>query len=144
MYSSVQATSRYFSAFFFPGLGVRGPTRSGVSSQLTAYARVIRARIRWCTPASRPAARASRPCTNPTEGAAPVNDASNATQRSAGMKCTTIRYTTNACSSGPYPTGPDRAPSGRLAVCTRPHPQRTECWSYWMMVTVTCGMSCCW
>ena len=35
------ATSRYRSAFFFPASGRLGPTRSGVSSQLTAYASVI-------------------------------------------------------------------------------------------------------
>ena len=54
------------------------------------------------------------PCTNPTEGAAPVNDSSSATTRCAGMNCTTIRYTAKACRFGPYPTGPDRAPSGRV------------------------------
>jgi hypothetical protein len=46
---------------------------------------VIRVRIRWCTAASSVAARA------PTDGAEPVNDSSSATQRCAGMKCTTIR-----------------------------------------------------
>jgi hypothetical protein len=36
------------------------------------------------------------------------------------MKCTTINYTAKAARLGPYPTGPDRAPSGRFAVWTFP------------------------
>ena len=60
------------------------------------------------------------------------------------MNCTTIKYTAKACRFGPYPTGPARAPSGRIAVCTAPQPQRTACWSYWVTVTLTCGISCCW
>ena len=43
----MHATSRYRSAFFFPAGAVFGPTRRGVSSQHTAYAPVISARIRW-------------------------------------------------------------------------------------------------
>ena len=87
----MQATSRYRSAFFFPAGAFFGPTRSGVSSQHTAYARVISVRIRWWTSASSPAARLIMPWTNPTEGAVPVSDSSSATTRCAGMKCTTIR-----------------------------------------------------
>ena len=84
------------------------------------------------------------PCTNPTDGAVPVSDASNATTRCAGTKCTTIRYTANAARWGPYPTGPERAPAGRAAVCSLPQPHTTWCWSYWMTLTATCGISCCW
>ncbi len=103
VHNSVQATSRYFSAFFRPGRGVLDPTRSGVSSQQTAYANVISVRIRWSTSSSSPAARVSMPCTNPTDGAAPVSDSNNCTQRCAGTKCTTMRYTAHACRFGPYP-----------------------------------------
>src|SRR5215207_7808709 len=123
--------------------GLLGPTFSGVSSQLTAYATVIRARIRASTSASSPAARSSMPCTNPTLGLAPVNDSSNSTQRCAGTNCATIRYTAKACRFGPYPTAPDRAPAGRSAVWTRPQPHRTTCWSYWVTLTDTSGISCC-
>ena len=105
-----------------PAGGCLGPTRSGVSSQHTACARVISARIRWWVSVSSPAARLIMPCTNPTEGAVPVSDSSSATTRCAGMKCTTIRYTANAARLGPYPTGPDRAPSGRWAVWSFPQP----------------------
>ena len=83
------------------------------------------------------------PCTNPTLGAAPVSDSKNSTHRAAGTKCITIRYTANACRFGPYPTGPGRAPSGRVAVWVAPQPQRTWCWSYWMTVTDTRGISWC-
>src|SRR2546423_8051489 len=62
----------------------------------------------------------------------------------AGTKCTTIRYTANAARLGPYPTGPDRAPSGRCAVWTFPQPHCTWCWSYCVTFTATCGTSCCW
>ena len=55
-------------ALLLAGLGVRGPTFSTVSSQHTAYARVIRVRIRWSAASSSAAVRASMPCTNPTDG----------------------------------------------------------------------------
>lgn len=45
---------------------------------------------------------------------------------------------------GPYPTRPARAPAGRVAVWISPRPHCTWCWSNWMTVTDTCGMSCCW
>jgi hypothetical protein len=86
----------------------------------------------------------SMPCTNPALGVAPVSDSSRSTQRATGMNCTTIKYTAKACRFGPYPTGPARAPRGRAAVCTVPQSQRTACWSYWVIVTLTCGISCCW
>ncbi len=104
---------------------------------------MISARIRWWVASSSPAARAIMPCTNPTDGRAPVSDSSSATTRCAGMKCTTITYTAKACRFGPYPTGPTRAPSGRVAVCTFPQPHATWCWSYWVIRTLTCGISCC-
>ncbi|MGH3932647.1 MAG: hypothetical protein ACRDTF_22040 [Pseudonocardiaceae bacterium] len=69
---------------------------------------------------SSPAARVSMPCTNPTDGAAPVGDSSNETQHCTGMKCTTIRYTAKAWRLGPYPTVPGRPPQGAQR-CTRPH-----------------------
>ncbi len=94
MYSLVQATSRYFSAFFRPGRGFFGPTRSGVSSMHTTCARVTRARIRASTSARAFAVRASIPWTNPTEGLAPVKDSNNCTHRWVGRWCTTIKYTT--------------------------------------------------
>src|SRR3954447_25801825 len=77
------------------------------------------------------------PWTKPTEGAVPVSDSSSATTRCAGTKCTTIRYTANAARLGPYPTGPDRAPSGRCAVWTFPQPHCTWCWSYCVTFTAT-------
>jgi hypothetical protein len=58
---------------------------------LAAYARVIRARMRLSTSCSSPAARASMPCTNPTDGAAPVIDSNNRMHRCAGKKCATIK-----------------------------------------------------
>ena len=59
------------------------------------------------------------PCTNPTDGAAPVSDSSSATTRCAGMYCTTSRYTARACRFGPKAAGPDRAPPGRVAGAHR-------------------------
>jgi hypothetical protein len=44
--------------------------------------------------------------------------------------------------NGPYPAGPDRAPSGRSAVWIRPHRQRTWCRSYWVTRTTTGRISC--
>ena len=44
---------------------------------------------------------------------------------------------------GPYSTRPPPSPAGRAAVCTLPQEQATACWSYWVTVTVTSGISCC-
>ena len=97
----MQATSRYFSAFFRPRRGVRGPTLIGVSSQHTAYAKVIKVRIRLSACSRATAAAWIVPCTNPTEGAAPVNDSTNPTHRCTGMAWITIRYTHHARRFGP-------------------------------------------
>jgi len=105
---------------------------------------VIRARIRWSAARSTLAVRASRPCTNPTEGSAPVNAVSTWRQRWTGRWWTTIRNTAQACRTGPYSTLPVPAPSGRAAVCTVPHRHRTACWSYCVTVAATVGISICW
>src|SRR5690606_41302866 len=94
LYNARHATSRYF-------LDLAGPTRSGVSSAHTTCARVSRARMRLSTTSSSPAARASMPCTNPAEGAAPVSDSNSAITRPTGRHCTTSRYTHRACRFGP-------------------------------------------
>lgn len=120
MYSSVQATSRYFSAFFLPDWGFFGPTLIGVSSQLTACAEMIRDRIRRAAGAIATAARLKVPCTNPTEGTAPLSDSSIPAHRCTGTACTTIRNTHQLSRFGPYPVLPVVAPSGGRAVCFFP------------------------
>jgi hypothetical protein len=39
------------------------------------------------------------------------------------------------------PAGPAAAAGLRRGA---PHPQRTLCWSYWVTLTLTSGISCCW
>lgn len=70
----MQATSRYLSAFVRPGFGLRGPTRSGVSSQHTAHAKVINVRIHLPASLVSAAALLSTACANPGDGVAPVSD----------------------------------------------------------------------
>src|SRR5450755_410928 len=144
VYSVVQAISRYLSAFFRPGRGFFGPTRSGVSSMHNTLTRVIKARIRRSASRNTREVRASRPCTNPMLGCAPVRASSSCRQRWVGMWWTTIKYTAQACRTGPYSTLPVPAPSGRAAVWVVPQPHSTACWSYWVTVARTCGISICW
>jgi hypothetical protein len=90
----VQATSRC-------RLARRGPTRIGVSSQATAYARVSSARMRLLTTPNVTAVRVNRLCTQPALGATPVNDSTSRAQRATGIACTTMRYTHQLCRFGP-------------------------------------------
>src|SRR6266496_3511614 len=82
-------------------LGLAGPTRIGVSSQHTAYARLSSVRMSLSTCTSASAVRVSRPCTHPTLGVAPVSDSTSSTQRATGIACTTIRYRHQLCRFGP-------------------------------------------
>jgi len=73
-----------------------GPTRIGVSSADTTWARMIRHRIALFAPATAAAARLIMECTNPGEGLAPVRASISSAQRCTGIACAAIRYTHHA------------------------------------------------
>ena len=92
----VQATCKYFLRVFGPG-----PDRTGVSSPQITRAVTISARIISFAAATAFAARASRPCTHPSEGRLPDMEPIMSAHRSTGTWCITIRNTAHAWNSGP-------------------------------------------
>ena len=133
MYSSVQATSRYLLGLLLARPGVRGPTLSGVSSQHTAYARVIRARIRSCTPANSAGGAGEQAVHEPDRGRGPGQ---RLQQRHHPVRGHEVHDHQVDRERGQVRAVPDRAGPGALGSGRGVDPPapaaRTWCWSYWV------------